>query len=1742
MKKQILFLAFILFLILKPTNIFSQFVTAGTATTNNLFTGGNVGVGYTTLPAFGTDKFVVNGNSLFNGQVNSNLGFGTTGSNALFFKMGSVPVGRVSFYLYANTAFGYNSYPAQDGLNPNNGFNTAYGFSSLFSNTAGNGNTANGANALYSNISGSANSAFGSFSLRNNTTGQQNNAFGQTALGSNTTGNVNNAFGISALTANTTGSSNNAFGTSALGANVNGSSNNSFGLQSLFSNTSGNFNNAFGELSLQNNTAGTRNNAFGYGSLRKNTSSFNSAFGDNSLVENTTGAFNSAFGNNSLAANITGTQNTAIGKNSGSILTAGNYNLFIGADTQPNISNTSSNQINIANAIYGWNSNIGIGVLNPSAKLEIQNGSTANSSGLKLTNLTSTFNPTTTATKFLTVDSTGNVILQNTVASTGGTTIAAGTNITATGSPSTGYTISSPSQVLSQSGNTISLSNGGGSVNLPVTPAVNIYNSDGTLLDNRQVNMNSKNLYFSTTQFGGKNIWFNPLGGTLGNGSFLNVQNTFDFMNPNVDGDGSFKIAASARFFNYLTSGVSQTATWMQSHSFNPALLPTKSNFPLLFNPLGGNIGINLGATTIPTAQLHTKGTVRLESLATNTTDTKFLTTDVDGNVTTRDLSTIVSSNTDTNIYNTDGILTSDRFVNNGVSNLRFGDIERFININPSQFLSDQKSLLLVSTHGVSKNPNLNSVGQFAIGAPKIGNFLTQGVNFDQTWMQSSRTSNPINPTVITSFLPLSINPMGGNLGVNLGQTTLPTAQFHTKGTVRLESLAINTTNTKILTTDVDGNVTTRDLSTIVSSNTNTNIYNSNGVLTNDRYLDLNGKILRLYDTTCPNVAVFNPNGNNSNNTIPSYGGYLNIGETTNILPNLNGNGLLTFNFGNEFDPILLGKKNNTFTVSGSEFASSLQSSQFVSSGNGIYRALPLIVNPLGGNIGINLGQTTIPTAQLHSKGTVRLEDLQTNTYNTKILTTDVDGNVTTRDINSLVPTPIIDNIYNNDGTLVSDRQVLMDSKYLNFDADFSGKGLTINPFGNIIGSGSILNVNNGYQFINPNLNGDGSTQISAYSKASSFLTNGISSAGTWMQASRISRGFTSNFPIFLNPLGGNIGINLGATTSPTAQFHSKGTVRLESLSTNIVNTNILTTDALGNVTIRDINSLVPTPAPNVNIYNSDGTIEIDRTINLKDKYIRFNDDFGNQSILSPLNFVNGTDAFSSIKMKESRIQQPNYNGWGMSNIKDENTGVSLTQGITKDATWLQAGISSDFFKPTSYNLLINPLRGNVGIGTAQPTAQFHTNGTVRLQSLLTNTVNTNVLTTDVAGNVTTRDINTLVPVTTNTLTNATNIITSIVNGVTATAQAINTNQLTLTGNNLQSTVNGVSSIALNLSSLVPVTTNTLTNPLNTITSTVNGIAVSATAVNTVLNTSTANSLTTTVNGVTGLPVSVVNTNTLTLNGNSVTSTVNGVSSTALDLSSLTTPSINIYNTSANLLSNRVVGLDDKTLDFNFGTFSTALTSTGFKINPSNTNANFTFAVNRNQAPNLLGNGHSRIEQFVSTTSKSFLTTGFDNNYFWTQSSNSSNSTQNYMINPLGGKVAIGTFNIDACADCADYRLFVKQGIRTEKVRVDLANIKGWADFVFNKDYKLMTLKETENYIIANKHLPNVPSAEEVVKTGIDLGAMDAKLLEKIEELTLHTIEINKKNESLEKDKNEQQALIQTLIERLVKLELKVKQ
>jgi len=114
----------------------------------------------------------------------------------------------------------------------------------------------------------------------------------------------------------------------------------------------------------------------------------------------------------------------------------------------------------------------------------------------------------------------------------------------------------------------------------------------------------------------------------------------------------------------------------------------------------------------------------------------------------------------------------------------------------------------------------------------------------------------------------------------------------------------------------------------------------------------------------------------------------------------------------------------------------------------------------------------------------------------------------------------------------------------------------------------------------------------------------------------------------------------------------------------------------------------------------------------------------------------------------------------------------------------------------------------------------------------------------------------------------------------------------------------------------------------------------------------------------------------------------------------------------------------------------------------------------------------------------------------------------------------------------AGFKFTVKGKISAREIKVTAT--AGGADFVFAKDYDLPSLDFVERYIRENKHLPEIASAKEMKESGLLLGEMNIKLLQKIEELTLYTIAQQKEIESL-KSLEDKLEILQAEIERLKK-------
>jgi hypothetical protein len=109
------------------------------------------------------------------------------------------------------------------------------------------------------------------------------------------------------------------------------------------------------------------------------------------------------------------------------------------------------------------------------------------------------------------------------------------------------------------------------------------------------------------------------------------------------------------------------------------------------------------------------------------------------------------------------------------------------------------------------------------------------------------------------------------------------------------------------------------------------------------------------------------------------------------------------------------------------------------------------------------------------------------------------------------------------------------------------------------------------------------------------------------------------------------------------------------------------------------------------------------------------------------------------------------------------------------------------------------------------------------------------------------------------------------------------------------------------------------------------------------------------------------------------------------------------------------------------------------------------------------------------------------------------------------GNVGIGTTTL-----ANGYKLSVNGKVACQEILVEYSD--NWPDFVFEDKYNLLELTELESILKTNKHLPDMPSASEVQEKGFQLGDMQKRLLQKVEELTLYTIEQDKQIKALQQE------------------------
>lgn len=157
-----------------------------------------------------------------------------------------------------------------------------------------------------------------------------------------------------------------------------------------------------------------------------------------------------------------------------------------------------------------------------------------------------------------------------------------------------------------------------------------------------------------------------------------------------------------------------------------------------------------------------------------------------------------------------------------------------------------------------------------------------------------------------------------------------------------------------------------------------------------------------------------------------------------------------------------------------------------------------------------------------------------------------------------------------------------------------------------------------------------------------------------------------------------------------------------------------------------------------------------------------------------------------------------------------------------------------------------------------------------------------------------------------------------------------------------------------------------------------------------------------------------------------------------------------------------------------------------------------------------------------------YLTPGADTKTWWQRQPADDKQTwgtgaTTYMT-LQNGKLYIGQGRPLPTGVAANASLTVDGMILAKDLRIAVSTQTHWVpDYVFESKYKLMPLKEVEDYVKINKHLPDIPSEKDILSEGLDMTTMNLALLKKVEELYLYTIDLNNKVNELEKQVNEKE-------------------
>jgi hypothetical protein len=1165
-----------------------------------------------------------------------------------------------------------------------------------------------------------------------------------------------------------------------------------------------------------------------------------------------------------------------------------------------------------------------------------------------------------------------------------------------------------------------------------------------------------------------------------------------------------------------------------------------------------------LGLGTInPLAQLHTTGTVRLDAFKNNATGDSVLTTDASGNLRLKALA--IPAATDSSKWTSSG---------NNIFSKNTGNVGIGVT-NPTEKLTIAGNNKILFTP-VSVQNQSSSIGTDIddnlklVAGMNLGKFITLG-DLSSNWMARFGAGGAS---------------LRGNVGIGVES---PVAQLHTNGTVRFENYKNNSAGDSVLTTDANGNLVLRSATSLstpltfsdgltsigdsvkiggaLTENTSINVPANKSLQittdnTNTTFGDANSKIHLGANYT----SHFGTNNTQNWSLVNVYEKYGVNGENPSFLslstPNINAaNGFQFLNFGdgNTVYPMMVTKSNYRrfgvnigymHRVNVRDDSDLVGSSGFVidvfkNNDPNAFQGFGLVTNTKL----FSVFNQNYEKLVLNHDGKLKLPFYANNAARDSVLTTDSIGNLVLRAL------PAAGSSYSfAKGLTKTGNNVTIGGKA--DDISLSAKSYSLL-------SEDSINQNGQSSFYS----GPGFVQLSSSPNNWSAVPQGESvlSVQRYFIDLHSSSGPADQYAATLDNQNFSVGqkLDLGdGYVMPVAnlQVGKAGNIKFGKYLNNESEDSVLTTDASGNLKLKAFTGKAGSgnwSSNGNNIYNSNiGNVGIN-TINPKSSLHVRGANATNWGIFSVQDSVNsGSNGQALVTFFGADSNRLSYFGQSYSHFVVSN---EVGNGAVDIAPINGSVILGGGFVDNGKKLQVNGsgyVRDSLMIGTTNPLAQLHTTGTIRFDKYKNNASEDSVLTTDASGNLKLKALTGLSggnDISKWLLKNKTIYSKDSLNvgiGVDSALAKFHVKG-SVRLDNFKNNPQGDSVLTTDIDGNLKFTylpygsggggggaIYNFTNGVQQVNGTVSlgGLLQDSAKINLNekafhFNNGADRVLSMSAAGNVGIGT--------TGPASGYKLLVNGDASIGNQMDSVASGNKLSFNGNGNqdglFIQRTNTATNSSELRVNIGDDGVAGDKFNVGYYPSSGGAwKSNFIV---QANGQVGVGTSQVNSELSVGTQhgtklsvgnaqwgqtSIITTGTDALYGdYTEIKVPGSSFNNSFIRmSSNGNVGIGTVVLDT-----PYVLAVNGKIRSKGLRVESGN---WADFVFEPGYKMRTLNEVEKFIEANKHLPEMPTTADVQKNGQDVGEVQVKLLQKIEELTLYAIEQNKKITALE-EKNKKQ-------------------